>query len=210
MNKKVYIFSVIFIQYLFVQYSPAQTIFLDDIDGFYAYYSRYNNKLSNGWVIDGAYSIRAKYDIGFAFTNYEAEEIDDSWSAYFSLNIRDRNMPIRSLGTISIGITSVEKEVGFLLGLGFSALFPLDQEYSLAPDIGGGFSTFKLGESVNPYYHLEPSLGMGVSLSYETKLCFIFVRPGLSFSREVRSYLFSVGFVIKNDYKTKPDVNENK
>jgi hypothetical protein len=210
MIKKAYIFYVIIIQFLLVQYSLSQTVFLDDMDGFYAYYSRYNNKISNGWVIYGAYSIRAKYDIGFAFTNYDAEEIDDSFLAYFALNVRDRNVPIRSLGTISIGVTSVEGEVGYLLGLGFSALFPIDQEYSLAPDIGGGFSTFKFGESTNTYYHLEPSLGMGLSLSYETKLGFFFIRPGLSFSREVRSYLLSAGFVIKNDYKIKAGVDEKK
>jgi hypothetical protein len=185
----------------FTQYSTAQTIFLDEIDGFYASYSRFNNNISNGMIINGTYSVKGIFDLGFSFNKYDKEELDNSYLAYLSINFQDEKAPIKSLGTFSLGVASVADKSGLLFGLGFSALFRLDHEYSIAPDIGGSISTFELEGGLGSYYHLEPSLSIGVILSYEKRLGNIFVRPGVNFSREVRSYLFSVGFIIKNDYE---------
>jgi hypothetical protein len=124
--------------------------------------------------------------------------MNDAFSGYFSFNIGDDRVPIKSLAELSIGIMTVQDKIGFLIGLRFWILKHLSKHISIIPDIGAGFSSVKLNDDFETYFQIEPTFRTGFGVAYESRLGFIYLRPGMNFSRDIKSYLISLGLVFKN------------
>ena len=192
------VLSVIIILIFISPSSFSQAIFLDDTEGYLFSCGIFNNNISNGWTMNFGYTSRAKFNLNFEFTNYNLPEMNDAFSGYFSFNISDDRVPIKSLAELSFGIMTVQDKIGFLIGLRFWILKHLSKHFSIIPDIGAGFSSVKLNDDFETYFQIEPVLHIGIGFAYESRLGFIYLRPGMNFSRDIKSYLISLGLVFKN------------
>lgn len=196
MRKSVFsLFPVIFF-FSLNQHVNGQSVFLDNEDGLYGDYGIISNSNLKGKVINGGYSYLGKYDIGFTYL-HQKEDLESIFSAHFSVNIRDKKANVKSLGSVSFGMSAVENRMGVFGGLGYSFLFKFDKNLYFFPDIIGGFSILKLGNEMNRQIRVEPTLSLGASIAHENKFSYLYFGPGLVLTREATSFSISLGTIFK-------------
>ena len=193
-TKFIFLFIIFFSSHFKLE---GQSIFLDNEDGFYVEYGQASNRLFNSKAASVGFIVYSKYEFEFTYLWPVDSNLKNALSLSFSFILQDKKIPIKSQGSIFLGMGATEGQISVLGGMGFSILFELENNLFFSPEMQGGFSASKIGESTDTHIQIIPVLSLGFSLSHENRISFLYFKPAIGISSEVKSISLEIGILFK-------------